>query len=66
MSPKHHICVCICTYKRPTYLIRLLNELEKQETEGLFDYSIVIVDNDRSESAKQAVESLRATIEAFY
>ena len=57
MSPKHHICVCICTYKRPTYLIRVLNELEKQETEGLFDYSIVIVDNDRSESAKQAVES---------
>jgi glycosyltransferase involved in cell wall biosynthesis len=31
--------------------------LEKQETEGLFDYSIVIVDNDSAESAKQLVES---------
>jgi succinoglycan biosynthesis protein ExoM len=57
MLRKHHICVCICTYKRPEYLIRLLKELEKQETEGLFDYSIVIVDNDHSESAKQTVQS---------
>jgi succinoglycan biosynthesis protein ExoM len=29
-----------------------------QETEGLFDYSIVIVDNDRAASARQIVESL--------
>lgn len=52
---KHHICVCICTYKRPKYLIRLLKELEKQTTEGLFDYSIVIVDNDSAQSAKLPV-----------
>jgi glycosyltransferase involved in cell wall biosynthesis len=31
--------------------------LEEQETGGLFRYSIVIVDNDRSESARQTVES---------
>jgi len=55
MFNKDHICVCICTYKRPNYLIKLLKELEKQETGGLFDYSIVIVDNDSSESAQQAV-----------
>jgi len=35
----------------------LLSELEKQETGGLFDYSIVVVDNDSSESAKQIVKS---------
>lgn len=35
----------------------LLTKLEHQETEGLFDYSIIIVDNDRSESARQVVES---------
>ena len=55
MFNKDHIFVCICTYKRPNYLIKLLKELEKQETGGRFDYSIVIVDNDSSESAKQAV-----------
>lgn len=34
-----------------------LLKLEEQETEGLFDYSIIIVDNDRSESARQTAES---------
>jgi len=31
--------------------------LKEQETEGLFDYSIVIVDNDKFESARQTAES---------
>lgn len=31
--------------------------MEEQATGGLFDYSIVVVDNDRNESARQAVES---------
>ncbi len=57
MSQKHHICVCICTYKRFELLRQLLSKLEDQETEGLFDYSIVVVDNDSSESARQTVES---------
>jgi glycosyltransferase involved in cell wall biosynthesis len=35
-----------------------LSKLQEQETEGLFDFSIVIVDNDRSESARQTAESL--------
>jgi succinoglycan biosynthesis protein ExoM len=38
-------------------LARLLSALEEQETEGLFDYSIIIVDNDAAESARQTVES---------
>lgn len=57
MPQRHHISVCICTYKRPELLKRLLSKLDEQETEGLFDYSIVIVDNDRAESARQVVES---------
>lgn len=36
---------------------RLLSEMEEQETEGFFDYSIVIVDNDRSESARETAEA---------
>lgn len=54
---KCHISVCICTYKRPALLGRLLSKLQGQETEGLFEYSIVIVDNDRAQSARQTVES---------
>ena len=37
--------------------MRLLEKLERQATEDLFDYSIVVVDNDRFQSAKQTAES---------
>ncbi len=52
---KDHITVCICTFKRPTLLKRLLSELSRQKTSNDFEYSIVVVDNDRSESAKEVV-----------
>jgi succinoglycan biosynthesis protein ExoM len=51
-----HISVCICTYKRPQQLRHLLSNLEEQETGGLFDYSIVIVDNDGCGSARETAE----------
>lgn len=54
---KDHISVCICTYKRQKLLSNLLGLLEKQVTDDLFDYSIVIVDNDRNETAKGVVDS---------
>jgi succinoglycan biosynthesis protein ExoM len=57
MNQKPHISVCVCTYKRPEMLNRLLSNLERQETKGLFEYSISIVDNDQEESARQIVES---------
>ena len=50
-----HICVCVCTYRRPELLVRLFKELRGQDTSGLFTYSIVVVDNDRLESAKAVV-----------
>ena len=49
------IAVCICTYKRPELLRRLLQELGAQETEEQFIYSIVVVDNDRLQSAERVV-----------
>jgi glycosyltransferase involved in cell wall biosynthesis len=55
-----HITVCICTYKRPQLLKRLLEELGRQETRGLFHYSIVVVDNDNNASAKQVAENFAA------
>jgi glycosyltransferase involved in cell wall biosynthesis len=50
-----HISVCICTYKRPEYLKRLLAELRDQDTDTLFTYSIVVADNDRLRSAESVV-----------
>jgi glycosyltransferase involved in cell wall biosynthesis len=52
-----HITICICTYKRPEMLRRLLSKLEDQETENLFECSVVIVDNDKDGSARSTVES---------
>ena len=56
-----HISVCICTYKRPQSLTRLLHELENQETGGFFTYAIVIADNDRLRSAEQVVSDFAAS-----
>lgn len=50
-----HISVCICTYKRPVLLTRLLKELSSQVTNGLFTFSVVIADNDEEQSAKSLV-----------
>jgi succinoglycan biosynthesis protein ExoM len=50
-----HVTVCICTFVRPRLLRRLLEKLNLQHTEGRFNYSIVVADNDRSRSAEQTV-----------
>ena len=55
-----HISVCICTYKRPEFLRRLLAELDSQDTDGLFTYSIVVADNDVQESAKPVITAFEA------
>ena len=55
-----HICVCICTYKRPRFLQRLLRNLADQETRGCFTYSIVVADNDHSRSAEALVKDFAA------
>ena len=56
-----HIGVCVCTYKRPELLKRLLRELAGQETGGLFTYSVVVVDNDQVRSAETVVSDFAAT-----
>lgn len=55
----NHISICICTYKRPELLSRLLNSLRDQDTRGLFTYSIVVADNDRLRSAEPVVSEFR-------
>lgn len=53
-NPKDHVCVCVCTYKRPYLLKRLLSSILSQNV-SMFDISVVVVDNDRNESAKETV-----------
>src|SRR5262245_6012049 len=55
-----HISVCICTYKRPQLLKRLLDDLVTQDTNGLFTYSIVVADNDQLRSAEALVADFAA------
>ncbi|NIT60113.1 MAG: glycosyltransferase [Aliifodinibius sp.] len=54
-----HITVCICTYKRPKLLMHLLQAVCQQRTDGVFDYSTVVVDNDCAESVKDIVLGLK-------
>lgn len=55
-----HISVCVCTYKRPHLLKRLLVELNGQETGAAFTYSVVVADNDAEQSAEAAVVECRS------
>jgi succinoglycan biosynthesis protein ExoM len=57
--PTKHICVCVCTYRRPLFLKRLLEELGTQDIQG-FTYSIVVADNDDLQSAKPVVAAFSA------
>lgn len=60
MPPEHdHITVCICTYKKRGLLAYLLNELQNQITDKLFTCSIVVVDNDYTQSAKSITSSFK-------
>jgi len=67
-SGREHISVCICTYKRPILLDKLLHKLENQKTDDLFTYSVVVVDNDVSKTARAVVDafSARATVSVVY
>jgi cellulose synthase/poly-beta-1,6-N-acetylglucosamine synthase-like glycosyltransferase len=60
-----HISVCICTYKRPKLLRHLLDQLTQQQTDGLFSFSVVVVDNDSSRSAEAEVLDFLKSAEVF-
>src|SRR5687768_11176225 len=57
-TTKEHISICICTYKRPVPLRRLLQSLASQDISKDICISFVIVDNDSAETARHAVASL--------
>jgi succinoglycan biosynthesis protein ExoM len=63
-----HIAVCICTFRRPKLLLRLLEHLREQDTANRFTFSIVVVDNDMQQSARDIVSEFaaRSSIEVRY
>jgi succinoglycan biosynthesis protein ExoM len=58
-----HISICICTFHRNQMLARLLRSLKLQETGGLFEVSVVVVDNDNDGLARETVERLRVELD---
>ncbi len=56
---KDHISVCVPTLRRDKMLERLLRNLALQDSAGLFDFSVVVVDNDASGPAKETVMRLK-------
>jgi glycosyltransferase involved in cell wall biosynthesis len=67
-SDSDHISVCICTYRRPDWLRRLLRVLQQQQTADRFGVSIVVADNDAAESAREIVAEVAklATVPIHY
>jgi succinoglycan biosynthesis protein ExoM len=51
-----HVSICVCTFRRPQLLERLLENLALQVTSPAFEFSIVIADNDAAKSAQATVE----------
>lgn len=58
VNDSDEITVCICSYRRPKLLERLLAAVAVQQTDGLFRFSCVVIDNDASESARPVIERL--------
>jgi GT2 family glycosyltransferase len=67
-DPQNHINVCVCTYKRPALLSRLLGEIASQETRSIFTISVIVVDNDALMSGHDVVleHARRAPIPICY
>ena len=63
-----HITVCICTFRRPIYLKRLLEKLQEQSTGGAFTFSAAVCDNDARQSGAPIVSAARenASIDITY
>jgi glycosyltransferase involved in cell wall biosynthesis len=60
MSTSDHITVCICTYKRPEMLKKLLTSLEGQKASPLYELSAVVVDNDQKRTGADVVHDLQS------
>jgi len=55
-SEPRTITVCVCTFRRPAMLARLLEKLAEQRSDGRFRLAAVVCDNDGAQSARPVVE----------
>lgn len=55
-----HVDVCVCTYRRPRTLQRLLVDLSAQISADEFTFSITVTDNDIEQSAREVVAQVVA------
>jgi succinoglycan biosynthesis protein ExoM len=55
-----HITICIATCGRPKMLDRLLREIARQQTGGLFTFSVVVTDNDKECSARPVIDAFNS------
>ena len=60
------IDVCIATYRRPALLRALVSSLTGQETDGRFEVSICIADNDPTETARPVAEEMSSRVRVRY
>jgi glycosyltransferase involved in cell wall biosynthesis len=60
-SNKTKISIIIPSFNRAYYLDGALESLTRQETDGRFDYEVVIVDNASKDNTKEVVEAFAAT-----
>lgn len=62
------VCVCVCTFRRPALLRRTLDGIAALDHAGRFKIAIVVVDNDRTESAREVVSAFRtsSSLEVLY
>jgi succinoglycan biosynthesis protein ExoM len=55
MASNVHIAVCICTFNRPVFAA-FAEAIERQETASAFTFSVIVADNDASQSARPVAE----------
>ena len=65
---RDRISVCVCTFRRPESLGRLLESLARQVVGHTFCFDVIVVDNDKSRSAEGVVRSFaeRTGMATFY
>jgi glycosyltransferase involved in cell wall biosynthesis len=59
-SPKIDLSLLVCTYNRSADLRELLETALAQETDALFEYEIVVVDNNSTDDTRAVVEQMIA------
>ena len=56
-ADRRKVTICVCTFRRPEMLKKLLGTLRSQITGGRFGFSVIVVDNDKDASGADAVRS---------